>query len=176
MSNSRLIVGLVAGCLAAAGPVLRAGEPIDGQTDESRPVVLVHASTAERWLAILGADLVTVQRLVPDKSADDRWAASVAAAAWRPLPQAFVWSAESDDLLPRFWSERLQHQGALEVLQIDATRCPAPRSGDEAHLCQIHDLLVKLCPAARGELAQRLQQELQRGQQRGPQVVPLASR
>ncbi len=67
MPNSHLIVGLVAGCFAAAGPLLRAGEPIEGRTDESRPVVLVHASTAERWLAILGADLVTVQRLVPQK-------------------------------------------------------------------------------------------------------------
>jgi hypothetical protein len=176
MSNSRFILGLFVGWLAVGGPSLRAGEPTDGRMGDPRPVVLVHNSAAERWLVILGADLVTVQRLVPDKAPEDSWAASLDAAASRPLPQAFVWSAEPDDLLPRFWFERLRHQGPLEVLQIEAARCSTRTSREEPHLCEVHDLLVKLCPQARDKLAQRLQLELERCRKCESQNVPLASR
>lgn len=165
------ILGL--GLLASANPTMFGAEPT-----RILPVVLVHGENAEKWLTCLGHDCVRIEPLVPHSADDDHDDRKMPQPPWRGIlpAHAIVVCSEPDGLTTRFWSDRLQNQGPLEVLAFPASHTVHRWDHERRCLLQIHQLLVKLCPQSKTTLDQRLQIELLRRQPTIVVASPLVGR
>ena len=157
--------------MAFVNPTTFGDEP-----SRAMPVVLVHGGNAENWLTCLGHDCVRIEPLVPQGVEGND--GQVSRPPWQGvLPvQAIVICSESDGLTTRFWSDRLQNQGPLEVLAFSTPHSVHHWDHERRCMRQIHQLLVKLCPQSKTTLDQRLQMELLRRQPSVVVAMPLAGR
>jgi len=122
--------------------------------------VLVHGAEAQRWLACLGKDIVRVEPLVPGPRNTDEWQAAEVQTRQLALPDAFVSCPCADDLLARFWSDRLRNQGPIEVVTLESSHAVDRLEQERRCIQKTHRLLVKLCPEEKATLDQRMSAEL----------------
>jgi hypothetical protein len=132
--------------------------------EPARPgrLVLVHGGEAHRWLACLGKNIVRVEPLVPGQPDANEWAAAERQVRRLDLPDAFVSVFSSDDLLPRFWSDRLRNQGSVEVVVHEFANVRDAVEQERQLIRRTHQLLLKLCPEAKATLDERMSKELLR--------------
>lgn len=165
----RFMAILAAGLLAASPAT--GDEPV-------RPlrIVIVHGAEAEHWLICLGKGYVQVESLIPSPAAGGEWAAAERQVRRLPLPDAFVTCPCGDDMLPRFWSERLRNQGPIKVVALESSHAVGQLEQERRCIQKTHGLLVKLCPEAKATLDARMHAELLRRQPLIALNEPLASR
>ncbi len=134
--------------------------------EPARPlrIVLAHGAEAKHWLSCLGKDCVRVESLVPTSTKGDEWAAAERNVRGIDLPDAFVASPGVDDLLPRFWSERLRNQGPIEMITLESSWVENRPDHHRHRIQKVHGLLVMLCPEAKEMLDKRMHAELLRRQ------------
>jgi hypothetical protein len=145
------------------GNSLSAAEPLP----PARPLLMVHHAGAEPWLTSLGSDLVQIESFLGQKQVSTApettdWAAIETRIRHFAPPTAFVYCHHGEDRLAEFWGDRLRNQGTLTIV----VQTPTCRGKNRQHDCRLiresHAILVRLCPAAKDVLDQRLIAELAR--------------